>query len=121
MINGVGVVASATFSAGVKIDDIILVVGDNQEEYCREEIVEKFHITKVRKIVKGGADKSNSHEVDAITGGTKTSEGVTNMIKECLNYYKPYFDAKRQLMAEASTEVAVEGESNQINTDNNGK
>ncbi len=75
---------------------------------------------------KGGATKDaegnvSAHEVDAITGGTKTSEGVTNMIKECLNYYKPYFDAKRQLMAEASTEVAVEGESNQINTDNNGK
>ena len=29
---------------------------------------------------KGGADKSNAHEVDAITGGTKTSDGVTAMI-----------------------------------------
>lgn len=42
------------------IDDIILVVGENQEEYCREEIVEKFHITKVRKIVNGGAERYHS-------------------------------------------------------------
>lgn len=39
------------------IDDIILVVGENQEEYCQKEIIEKFHITKVRKIVKGGLER----------------------------------------------------------------
>ena len=59
---------------------------------------------------KGGADKSNSHEVDAITGGTKTSDGVTAMISDCLNYYKPYFDAVR---AAAVEEQAVE--SNTLN------
>ena len=59
---------------------------------------------------KGGADKSNAHEVDAITGGTKTSDGVTAMISDCLNYYKPYFDAVR---AAAVEEQAVE--SNTLN------
>ena len=59
---------------------------------------------------KGGADKSNPHEVDAITGGTKTSDGVTAMISDCLNYYKPYFDAVR---AAAVEEQAVE--SNTLN------
>lgn len=39
------------------IDDIILVVGENQEDYCQKEIVEKFHITKVRKIVVGGSER----------------------------------------------------------------
>ena len=57
---------------------------------------------------KGGADKSNSHEVDAITGGTKTSDGVTAMISDCLNYYKPYFDAVRAA-------ATVEAESNTLN------
>ena len=33
------------------IDDIILVVGDNQKEYCQEEIVSKYHVQKVKKIV----------------------------------------------------------------------
>jgi Na+-transporting NADH:ubiquinone oxidoreductase subunit C len=59
---------------------------------------------------KGGADKSNPHEVDAITGGTKTSDGVTAMISDCLNYYKPYFDAAR-----AAAVANVEAESNTIN------
>ena len=59
---------------------------------------------------KGGADKSNPHEVDAITGGTKTSDGVTAMISDCLNYYKPYFDAAR-----AAAVATVEAESNTIN------
>ena len=50
---------------------------------------------------KGGADKSNPHQVDAITGGTKTSDGVSAMISDCLNYYKPYFDAARAVVEEA--------------------
>ena len=57
---------------------------------------------------KGGADKNNPHEVDAITGGTKTSDGVSAMISDCLNYYKPYFDAARAA-------AAVEAESNTLN------
>ena len=59
---------------------------------------------------KGGADKNNPHEVDAITGGTKTSDGVSAMISDCLNYYKPYFDAARAAVVE---EQAVE--SNTLN------
>ena len=50
---------------------------------------------------KGGADKSNPHQVDAITGGTKTSDGVSAMISDCLNYYKPYFDAAHAVVEEA--------------------
>ena len=61
---------------------------------------------------KGGADKNNPHEVDAITGGTKTSDGVSAMIKDCLVSYKPYFEA-----AKAATEQV----SNELNTENNGK
>jgi Na+-transporting NADH:ubiquinone oxidoreductase subunit C len=61
---------------------------------------------------KGGADKNNPHEVDAITGGTKTSDGVSAMIKDCLQSYKPYFMASK---------VAVNEVSNEQNTENNGK
>lgn len=39
---------------------------------------------------KGGA-KDTEHEVDAITGGTKTSDGVTAMLRDCLKPYVPYF------------------------------
>ena len=39
------------------IDEIILVVGENQEDYCKKEIVEKYGITKLSKIVKGGSER----------------------------------------------------------------
>ena len=46
-----------TFQNSELIDEIILVVGENQEEYCRREIVDKFEITKVTKIVVGGSER----------------------------------------------------------------
>lgn len=42
------------------IDEIILVVGENQKEYCQSEIVSKYGITKVRKIVTGGTERYHS-------------------------------------------------------------
>ncbi len=42
------------------IDDVILVVGENQEEYCEKEIVSKYGFYKVRKIVQGGAERYHS-------------------------------------------------------------
>ncbi len=40
---------------------------------------------------KGGATPANiDHEVDAISGGTKTSDGVTAMLKHSLQPYLPY-------------------------------
>ena len=73
---------------------------------------------------KGGADKNNPHEVDAITGGTKTSDGVSAMIKDCLVSYKPYFVAAKAAAAYAveaqtgATQVATpaaENKSNELN------
>ena len=81
----------------------------HQSMYPGKTIYEGDAIVGVT-LKKGGADKSNPHEVDAITGGTKTSDGVTAMISDCLNYYKPYFDAAR-----AAAAATVEAESNTIN------
>ena len=61
---------------------------------------------------KGGAAEGAKHEVDAITGGTKTSDGVSAMIKDCLVSYQPYF---------AAVKAAAEQVSNELNTENNGK
>lgn len=43
---------------------------------------------------KGGA-KEPEHEVDAITGGTKTSDGVKAMLHDCLKAYLPFFLAQK--------------------------
>lgn len=42
------------------------------------------------KVIKGGA-KGDPHGVDAISGGTITSNGVTEMLVRTLKIYEPYF------------------------------
>ena len=50
----------AAFEASAVIDDVVLVVGEGQEAYCREEIVEKYHFTKVHTITPGGSERYES-------------------------------------------------------------
>lgn len=42
------------------IDEIILVTGSGEEEYCHEEIVKKYGISKVNAIVSGGTERYHS-------------------------------------------------------------
>ncbi len=42
------------------------------------------------KVIKGGAKPSDNHGVDAISGGTITSNGVTEMLDRTLKVYVPY-------------------------------
>ena len=42
------------------VDEIILVTGSGEREYCKKEIIEKYHIKKVRHIVEGGAERYHS-------------------------------------------------------------
>ena len=41
-------------------------------------------------VKKGGAPKGSMHDVDGISGGTITSDGVTDMLKERVGRYLPY-------------------------------
>ena len=42
------------------IDEIILVTGAGEEEYCREQILDAYGITKVSRITAGGAERYHS-------------------------------------------------------------
>ncbi len=42
------------------MDEVILVTGKGEEEYCRKEIVERFGFSKVTKIVTGGKERYHS-------------------------------------------------------------
>lgn len=42
------------------VDEIILVTGSNEQEYCKKEIIEKFHLKKVTHIVEGGQERYHS-------------------------------------------------------------
>jgi len=43
------------------------------------------------KVVKGGAEPTNIHGVDAISGGTITSNGLEYMLNDCLSSYQGFF------------------------------
>jgi len=51
-------------------------------------------------LVKGGVKSSRTileeNGVDAISGGTITSNGVSNMLKDCIKNYLPYFEKLRK-------------------------
>lgn len=42
------------------VDEIILVVGKGEVEYCQKKIVEKYSFSKVTKIVEGGKERYHS-------------------------------------------------------------
>ena len=41
-------------------DEVILVTSKDDIEYCQNEIVDKYNLKKVKKIVEGGAERYNS-------------------------------------------------------------
>ena len=45
------------FQESPLIQDIILVTGEESISYCKEEIVQKYHFTKVNIITSGGAER----------------------------------------------------------------
>ena len=47
----------AAFEASPLIKEIILVVGEEQLEYCRQEVVEKYGFKKISKLVPGGHER----------------------------------------------------------------
>jgi len=42
------------------VDDIILITSSGQVEYCRDNIVELYHMKKVTKIIEGGKERYDS-------------------------------------------------------------
>ena len=45
------------------------------------------------EVKKGGAEEGNLYQVDGITGGTITSDGVTDMLYNTLKIYNTYFSS----------------------------
>lgn len=42
------------------VDEIILVVGKGEENFCREELIDKYHLHKVTHIIEGGKERYHS-------------------------------------------------------------
>ena len=52
------------------VTDIVVVVGAGEIDYCRKEIVEKYHIQKVCAVVEGGRERYHS-----VYEGLKAADG----------------------------------------------
>ncbi len=72
-----------------------IATAKHQAMYVGKKLFEGDEFVSV-SLVKGGAsteEPAADHEVDAITGGTKTSDGVTAMLRNSLGSYVPFFEA----------------------------
>ena len=69
-------------------------------------------------IVQKGGSNGDIHKVDAISGGTITSNGVTYMIEERLERYMPYFESLSPEMQVQHIINLVESDENSDTTSN---
>ncbi|MBR2420215.1 MAG: NADH:ubiquinone reductase (Na(+)-transporting) subunit C [Rikenellaceae bacterium] len=92
----------------------------HQAMYKGKQIFEGDEFVSVT-LKKGGASEGNTHEVDAISGGTKTSDGVSAMLKNSLENYLPLLGAKKGAATaeEVVAEVEETEESNVQNVEEN--
>jgi Na+-transporting NADH:ubiquinone oxidoreductase subunit C len=63
-------------------------------QFAGKQLFKNGQFTSIR-VIKGGAPAGDPHGVNAVSGGTITSRGVEEMLKNCLTEYKPFFDAMR--------------------------
>lgn len=61
-----------------------------QEPFVGKKVFDESGEYQSIKVVKGGATEDNKHAVDAISGGTITGNGVTEMLVRTLKIYEPY-------------------------------
>ena len=78
-----------------------------QEPFIGKTIFDAEIFTSIR-VVKGGAPEGDNHAVDGISGGTITSDGVTDMLFERLNMYLPYITKIKTEISEEKLMVDID-------------
>lgn len=92
-----------------------IATAKHQAQYVGKTIFEGDELVAIT-VKKGGATEANiMHEVDAISGGTKTCDGVSAMLLNSLRNYLPFLKANIAKEA-AQVEQAETEVSNEINT-----
>ncbi len=84
--------ASETPGLGAEIAD-----REFQEQFPGKRIFDDSGSFASIRVVKGGAPAADPHAVDGISGGTITSNGVTNMLQNGLGAYQMYFQKIKAL------------------------
>ncbi|MFQ5709082.1 MAG: 2-C-methyl-D-erythritol 4-phosphate cytidylyltransferase [bacterium] len=84
-----------TFEESATIDEVTLVVSDDWLYHVSQEVVDKFAITKVRKIVPGGTERQ-----DSVLAGLRSLESPTDLVV--------IHDGVRPFLSIAKLEEAIE-------------
>ncbi len=84
--------ASETPGLGAEIGD-----REFQEQFPGKKIFDQQGNFRPVRVVKGGAPPDDPHSVDGISGGTITSNGVTNMLRDGLAAYEETFKNMKTL------------------------
>ena len=87
-----------------------------QIPFTGKTILEEGKLVSI--IVQKGGSNGDIHKVDAISGGTITSDGVTDMIEERLKRYMPYFESLSPEMQVKHIINLVESDENSDTTSN---
>ncbi len=82
--------ASETPGLGAEIAD-----KEFEEQFPGKRIFDDEGNFRPVRVVKGTAPPGDMHAVDGISGGTITSNGVTNMLRDGLKVYQSYFEKIR--------------------------
>jgi Na+-transporting NADH:ubiquinone oxidoreductase subunit C len=69
---------------------------DFQDQFKGKQIFSNGKFVSV-SVVKGGARPDDPHGVDAVSGGTITSQGLEDMLKDCLEGYQEYFKKSKAI------------------------
>ena len=63
-----------------------------QDQFKGKKLYKDGEFKPISVLKKGKPAENGEDYVDAVTGGTITSTGVNNMLKDCLTPYKAFFD-----------------------------
>lgn len=87
------------------VDEILVVVGEDEVDYCREHILERYGFNKVKAIVAGGKERYLS-----VYNALQTvEERIVAGILEGDNRYVLIHDAARPLITKQIIEDAIQG------------
>ncbi len=92
-------IAGANFDHASETPGLGAEIGDRefQEQFPGKKIFDQQGNFRPVRVVKGGAPPDDPHSVDGISGGTITSNGVTNMLRDGLAAYEETFKNMKTL------------------------
>lgn len=87
-------IAGANFDHSSETPGLGAEIADRQfeEQFRGKRIYDEDGGFRPVTVIKGTAPPDDPHRVDGISGGTITSNGVTNMLRDGLKVYKSYFE-----------------------------